>query len=551
MNDKQTFIKGALILALANVISKILGAVFKIPLTYILKEEGMAMFNTASCIYSMFLALVISGIPLATSRLVSAGAALKKYADAAKTVRASRNILMLIGAAASLVLFFLAFPLSAAMKDPDAAYAVKIISPSVFFVAWGTAYKSYFQGIGKMTPTALSQVFEAIIRLLIGYFMAVLFINSADGVTAAAAVSGVTAGEILATLFLGAAYFFQSRKVKEHSTLRCRKIYSSIMAVAVPMLICSVTLSLLNLADMATVRNTLLKIRFSPESAKQFLLLYSGYTTVFDDLPEVLRLSPEGARWLYGAYSGYALTVFHLPVGMISTLCVSILPLIAGNLAKNNMAAMRSACRNALSLTLFCSVPFFVLFAACSGEMLFLLFRNTASAHMLSLVSPCLIFLCVSQLFTSVFHASGKVYEPFVIQLFGVLIKLLGNIILIKIPMLNMDGAIISSVISFFLIMVLLGRRLHKVFGISFGARPVFAPLVSAVPMYLVLKLTCTPLAGIFHNRYAALFSAAFVSGVAYLLCFSFFSPDGILSFFKTAPSKNKNNFFKNGEEYT
>ena len=116
----------------------------------------------------------------------------------------------------------------------------------------------------------------------------------------------------------------------------------------------------------------------------------------------------------------------------------------------------------------------------------------------------------------------------------------MGNIILIKIPVLNMDGAIISSVISFFLTMVLLGRRLRKVFGISFGAKPVLAPLVSAVPMYLVLKLTCTPLAGIFHNRYAALISAAFVSGVAYLLCFSFFSPDGILSFFKTAPSKKQ-----------
>jgi len=533
LNEHKNLIKGTLILAIANVIAKILGALFKIPITYILKEEGMAIFNTASSIYSVFLTLVISGIPLATSRLVSSDTALKKDADAIKTVKASKYLLMTIGGITSIILFLLSEPLAIAMKDPGAAFAIKIISPAVFFVAWGTAYKSYFQGTGKMIPTAVSQVIEAVLRLLIGYFLAVMFVNSGLGLTSAAAISGVTFGEIIATLLLGIMYFFVHEKTNKKSRLKYKNIYSSIMAVAVPMFICSVTLSALNMIDTATVRNQLLRVNFTPETAESFLLKYSSYTTLFDDLFEVLKLSPQGARWLYGAYSGYALTVFHLPIGMISTLCVSMLPLVAGNLAKNNLKAVRSSCSAAVKLTLFCAVPCTVLFFASSDVILKLLFKNTASAHMLSLVSPCLIFLCLSQLFTSIFHAAGKIYEPFKIQLAGILLKLSGNIILVKIPALNIDGAIISSIISFAFITIAEGIMLRKAFGITFNIKDILPPFIAAIPMYIILKFTYQPMYFIFSKPIIAFLITVFAAALSYLLTVSLFTPDGSLLFLK------------------
>lgn len=533
MNEHKNFIKGTLVLAIANVIAKILGALFKIPITYILKEEGMAIFNTASSVYSVFLTLVISGIPLATSRLISSDTALKKDADAIKTVKASKYLLMLLGAVASIILFLLSGPLATALKDPGATFAIKIISPSVFFVAWGTAYKSYFQGTGKMIPTAISQVVEAILRLGVGYFLAVMFINSGLSITSAAAISGVTFGEIIATLILGIMYFFVHTKTKSKSQLRYKNIYSSIMAVAVPMFLSSVTLSALNMIDMATVRNQFLRITFTPETAERFLLKYSSYTTLFDNLFQQLKFSPEAARWLYGAYSGYALTVFHLPIGMIATLCISILPLVAGNLAKNNLKAVRSSCSTAINLTLFCAVPCTVLFFSSSDIILKLLFKNTASAHMLSLVSPCLIFLCLAQLFTSIFHAAGKIYEPFKIQLAGILLKLLGNIILVKIPLLNIDGAIISSIISFAFITVAEGFMLFKTFGITYPLKEIIPPFFAAIPMYMVLKLTYPPMCIIFPEQIIAFLISVFISAITYLLTVSLFTPEGTLLFIK------------------
>lgn len=535
MKEDKSFLKASLILIIANVISKILGALFKIPLTYILEEEGMAIYSTATSVYSMFLTLVISGIPLAASRLVSQDMALGRHNDAFKTIKFSKWILLIIGAISSLLLFFTAKPLAFAMKDPGAEFSIKIISPAIFFVAWGTAYKSYFQGSKHLVPTALIQVVESLFRLLFGFYLAYLFINHSVNIKSGAAILGVTGGEFLATLLLGLIYLFYTlkyRKAKKSDT-SYKTIFTSIMAVAIPLFLSQTALSALNIADTALVRNQLLNIKFSPETARTFLLDFSSYTTLFDNLLDSQKLSVAGARWLYGAYSGYALTVFHLPLGMIATLSVSVLPLIAGGIARGDMKSVRRNALLSINTTLFAAVPSAVLFMTASESILDLLFNNTASAKMLTLLAPCLIFLSLSQIFTAIFHAAGKVYEPFFISLFGILIKLLGNLLLIRHPSLNIYGAIISSVFAFFVIMLGEGILLKKTFGIKFNPRQIFSILISGVPMFLVINLTILPLEYIFKFQWLALIISTFAGFLAYILTLSIVSPKGAKSFFK------------------
>ena len=152
---------------------------------------------------------------------------------------------------------------------------------------------------------------------------------------------------------------------------------------------------------------------------------------------------------------------------------------------------------------------------------------------MLSLVSPCLIFICLAQLFTSIFHAAGKIYEPFKIQLIGILLKLLGNIILVKIPALNIDGAIISSIISFAFITISEGIMLRKTFGIKYHKKDIFPPFIAAIPMFIILKFTYRPMYFIFSNPITAFLLSIFAAGISYLLTVSLFNPDGIILFSK------------------
>ena len=520
MLKKQSFIKGTAILILANAISKILGAVFKIPLAYILKEEGMAIFNTAMGVYSMVLTFIISGLPIALSRYVAEEYTLKNYITVKRAVKLSTLIFCGLGIIGSLILYFFADFFALAMKDPKAVFAIKVISPAVFFVAWGNVYKSFYQGCVNMTPTAISQIIEAVIKLFVGIAFAYTMRNFPIDVTSAGGIFGITAGEIIATFILFMLFIPTNKKIPyTGEKRRKREIIDSISAVAIPMLVSSCILGMLNLVDVAMIRNGLLKIEFTPLAAKAFLLKYSSYTTCFDNLEKTMKLTIDGARWLYGAYSGYALTIFHLPTGIIAALGMSVLPLISGALAKKDNALLEKTTVTALKLTLLVSMPSATVMLLFGEPILELLFNNTASAGMLTQLAPCLVFVCVSQLFTVILNASGRVVEPFLYSFLGVLIKLSSNLILIPNPAFNISGAIIGSNIGFFVVMILNGMSVVRNLGIKLlYKKSLVRLLIACFVMGLILKLLYTPMTVIFTNTAVAVIVTVFVGLTAYLL---------------------------------
>ena len=518
MNKQHSFLKGTIILIAANTISKILGAVFKIPLAYILQEEGMAVFNTAMGVYSTVLSFVISGLPLAMSRYIAGQYAMQNYINIKRTVKVTTLLLCVLGLIASFVLYGFSDFFAYAMKEPKAGVAIRMISPAVFFVAWGTVYKSFYEGCINMIPTAISQVIESFIRLGIGIAGAYYLRNAAMEVTATGAISGITIGEIIATLLLFFMYIPSNRKLPYiGETVRKRVICNSLISIALPMLVCSCVSSMLGLADVAMIRNGLLNIRFTAES---FLLKYSAYTSLFDNLSNDLKLSLDGARWIYGAYSGYALTVFHLPTGIIGALGVSILPVVTGALARGDNRLVQKTTEIALKLTLIISLPCAVGMFLFSDGILGLLFNNTASAIMLSQLAPCLVLVCVSQLFAVILHASGRIAEPFFNSLVGIAIKLLADFFLIPVGVLNISGAIAGSFFGFMTVMLLNARSVKKHFKINFKIiECVVKPIVACAVMGVVMKLLYNPLCIIFGNDALSLVSSAFVGAVAYLLC--------------------------------
>lgn len=474
---KQSFLTGALILMIANAISKILGAVFKIPLTYILEEEGMAVFNIAFEVYIMFLAFIISGLPFAISKLVAESASRGEGARIHKIVRVSTWLLVIVGAAGSAVLYLGAPFFALAMKEEKAIYAIQMISPSIFFVALGTAFKSYYQGVSNMIPTAVSQVAEAVIKLLAGYYLAVLFLNYGIEKTAGGAIMGVTAGEITATAILMFMYIFPQKEVDIKSeNYRTRDILKELMAVALPLLCASVASNAINVADTTLVRSRLLDGGFSAEEA----------------------------RYLYGAYTGYALTVFHLPVGILATLGVSILPVIAGAIAVNNMKKAQTATDICIRLALMLSLPCAVIMYTMSGEILQLLFRNSASAKMLSVVAPCVVMMCISQISAAILQSSGKIMLPFFISLAGSAVKLGMSYILIAMPNINIYGSAISSNAAFMLVMILNLLAIRRYLGLKQNIlviiiKPALAAAVMAAVIHLISPLISPYMRGIWY----------------------------------------------------
>lgn len=520
MNSKQNFLKGTAILMGANAISKIFGAIFKIPLTYILNEEGMAIFNTSMGIYSTILSFVISGFPLAVSRLIATEYALGNYRNIKKTVKLSLIILSVLGIIGTLVLFWGSDYFAYSMKDPKASLAIKVISPSIFFVALGCVFKSYFQGCVNMIPTAISQIIESFIRLAIGFFGAWYFKNAVIEITSAGAISGITIGEIIATLILFLLFFSFDKKKKNIGELKNNKeIIKSISQIAFPMLICSSVSSAFSLLDVATIRNGLINIRFTPDNINSFLLKYSSYTTHFDNLDKTLKMTIDGARWLYGAYSGYALTIFHLPTGIIGALGTSIFPVISGAYAKGDINLTKKTLLGALKATIIIILPCALMLSMFSDELLYILFKNTASSHLLSMLAPSLVFLCITDIFVVSLHAFGKIYEPFFYSMIGIAIKLVANVILIPIAKFNIEGAIIGSTAAFFVMMLINGYSVIKYTNITKKHLLILLkPVVSLLVMFIIVNLIKKPLYVIFSNEFIVILISAIAGGFSYFL---------------------------------
>ena len=485
---KQNFLTGAFILIIANTVSKILGAVFKIPLTYIIGEEGMAIYNTSFNIYVMFLAFVISGLPFAVSKLVSEYSALGKQGMVQYTVKSVNRILLIIGMLGSVLLYFGAEFFALAMKEEKAVFAIRMIAPSVLFVAAGAGIRSYYQGLSNMIPTAVSQVIESITKLAAGYILAKGLIMFGVNIASGGAVLGVTIGELTATAVFVVIYRFSKRDKLKCTPDEKKAVWSGVYRIAVPLLFASVVSSMLSVVDTTVVRSGLIN---------------SGFDT-------------SQARRIYGAYTGYALTVFHLPVGILATLGVSLLPVISGAFAVNDMNKARKATFAAFKLTVVSAVPCCVIMLFMSSEILEILFGNTTSAYMLMMVSPCVITMCTANILTSIIQASGRIMTAFAYTALGVGLKIALNAILMKSS--GIYGAILSSNISAFCIMLVSMIIVKKIMGLKFKiTETIIKPVISGVFMCGIIILIKQPVQMYFNSVFirTAIISVISLTGYA------------------------------------
>lgn len=411
---KQSFAAGAAILMIANAVSKILGAAFKIPLTYILREDGMAVYNTAFSVYVMFLSLVVSGIPTAVSKTV----ARSDLKSALRITDTSEKVLFVIGAAASAALYFGAEFFAFAMKENRAVMAIRLIAPSVLLVALGTGCKSFFHGSSAMTAPAVSQIAEAVVKLGAGYILAVMLIGIGTDAAASGAIAGVTVGEFIATAILVTAYIMVRKRLRIRSSRTAKQeTLKNLLSAALPLLLAEAALNAVSVVDTSVLRSR---------------LLVSG-------------LSDENARFLYGSFTGYALTIFNLPVGILATIGISLLPPAAAAAAHGDMRRAAKTLNSGAALTLFISVPAAVILLLMPNELLTLLFHNTTSAHMLRLMAPCVISVSLVQLLSAFIQATGNAVLPPVFITGALIVKILIMWVLCAMPQYHIYGAAAAS----------------------------------------------------------------------------------------------------------
>lgn len=413
----RRYMSGMLILSVSTLISKVIGLVFKIPMLSLVGIEGMAYFSSAYHIYILLLTLSTAGLPVALSMMTAAARAEGDRRRVNAIFGVSLAMLLPIGAVGSVVLYFGADVFAALIEIPEAAEALRAISPTLFFICLASAVRGYFQGHEIMLPTAVSQLMESTSKLVLGMAFAMLALNSgADAPhTAAAAIFGLTVGVAGGAAYLtvkkiihrrhGCIYECSGRYAGD---LRRQKIAADMMRIALPITIGASVTSIAGLCDTA-----LITARLSAGG-----------------------MAHSAAVSVYSGYANLALPLYNLPTALITPVAMSLVPAVSAAVAAGDDKTASRVLGSAFRVTVFASIPAALGLAVFARPILTIIYPSqteaiSTAAPLLTVLAPAVVTSCLITVANAVLQAWGHPSLPIISIVCGTSVKAVSEYILV------------------------------------------------------------------------------------------------------------------------
>ena len=473
ITKKQGLIHSSIILMTAVFVGKAAGLVFKIFLANILGGIGMGYFSSAYAVFTPLYALCAASLTPAVAQLVSENEA-KGRLQSVKGVKTAALRLFLIPSilCSTVPMVFAGFITRRFIGNEGAKAAVIAILPCVFLGTVTAIYRGYYEGLRNMTPTALSQILESVVRVAAGLGFAYFtqnyaYIRFIDGknvfgihcagiqqlsevslpYVAAAAVLGVTISEMSSFLFMLLRHWLGSDGIEREispTDAEIKEESKKLIRLILPISAAAIVSSLAGMVDLYTI---ILCIKTS--LAKNPWLYMEKYA---DAIASGVSLK-ELPNYLYGSFTGLAATVFGLAPSLCSVFGKSALPNIAEYWARKDGERVSREIRRVISVILFISIPAGIGLSAMSRQILGLLFSSRAeevavTAVPLSIMALGTAFVTAGGASYSMLQAVGRADLPIKINLFGAFVKLGLNTLLVPIPSLGLSGAAIASLVS-------------------------------------------------------------------------------------------------------
>lgn len=424
---KNSFVKQAAILALASILVRVIGFLYRVPLTNLIGDEGNGIYGTGYYIYTFLLVVSSAGLPAAISKMVSERVSLGRYRDGEKVFKVSLIVAAVLGLAGSLFMFFGAEWLCEITSSQRSYYAIISLSPTILIVAIMAVFRGYFQGMNTTVPTAVSQLVEQIFHAVTSVYLAYILVGYGVEYGAAGGTAGTGIGALVGLIVIFSIYIRNKKKLKSNIKEDTKSknesslsIAKGIVMLAVPIITGTAIFSMANLIDMQMVKSR---------------LICNGAFTI------------EEAEALYGQLTGKYTTLTTLPVSISTAFATAILPNIAAAIALNQRETVKSKINTALRITMLIAIPSAFGIGILGDEILRLLFPAASEGGILLKVGAVsIISLGLSQIATGILQGMGRVYKPARNAFFGMLVKIPINYFLIAIPQINVIGAVISSV---------------------------------------------------------------------------------------------------------
>ncbi len=477
--------QGAVILGIAGIIIKIMGAFFRIPLANLIGDKGMGYYQTAYPIYVLFLTLATSGIPIAISKMVSERVAIDRHYDAYRVFKVSFTLLFAIGLCSSSILFFGAGHIVGAIGNPDAKFAMMAIAPALLFVPIMAAYRGYFQGMQNMKPTATSQVVEQFFRVAAGLTLAYFLVRYGREYAAAGASFGATSGAIAGLITVIILYYVHKKRLKsdiertyQQEKEKTNKILFQIFIIAIPVTIGAAIMPIMNAIDVGIVMRRLQE---------------TGWTA-------------EAANGLYGQLTGMAGPLINFPQVLTQAIAMSLVPAIAAAYKQKDMDFLNYNVTLGIRAAIMIGLPCAFGLMTLSEPIMLLLYPMQRESALSA--APCLfvmafgvIFLSTVQTLTGVLQGLGKPMIPVRNLFVGAIVKVILTYTLTGVDSINIRGAAMGTVAAYIVASTLNIMAVKKYTGVRFDIVLTYVkPLLAAFTMSAAVWISYHALIGFLGN---------------------------------------------------
>lgn len=464
----DSFLRGALILTVAGVVVKIIGSVNRILLSRLLGGEGIGLYQMAYPLYLLALSISSAGIPVAISIVVAEKAAQEDWLGARRVFRISLYFLIVTGVLFSLTMAWGAQWLIQEewVRDPRAYWSLAALAPAILFVTIISSYRGYFQGLQLMTPTAMSQIAEQVLRVFIMVALAYFLLPYGLEYAAAGASFGAVPGAVAAFLVL----IYYDRKLKrrvwpQSSVLKQEHSWSivkKLIRLALPVSAAHIMVPIVASIDLLIVPRQ---------------LEVAGFTTT-------------EATELFGYLTGMAIALVNLPAIVTGALATGLVPAIAASKALRNLKAISMKFELSLRLSQILTVPSFVGLYLLAGPISQMLYGTPNAADCIAVLSVGIFFLGIHQVATGVLQGLGHTSLPVASLLIAALFKIILSFYLTAQPSLGILGAAWASVADFALAALINLWIVYRKVAYSFPWRNLVCVILSSALMAVSILLT-------------------------------------------------------------
>lgn len=501
------------ILAAASIIVRLIGAVYRIPLTRILGDRGNSYYSCAFELYSMMLLISSYSLPLAVSKLVAARIGAGQRKNAQRIYKGAMVFAGMIGTVIAVITYLGAdFFTGKILSTPESAMALKVITPAIVLVAFIGVYRGYFQGMGTMMPTAVSQIIEQVVKTAVGLLAAYYMVRYGMKISAilgsevwgaaygaAGATFGVVAASLVTMLFLMWIWSLYRRvnrraMAKDHTRKQesYKEVYRILFLTIVPVVLSTAVYNISGILDQGVFKN---------------LMYANGFEAAMVD-----------TQW--GIFSGKFKVLTNIPIAIASAMAASTVPVLTRAMAEGAIGIVKKRTDLSIRFTMILTIPCAAGFFALAAPVQQLLFHDSSElpAQLLRLGAVSVVFYSLSTLTNGILQGINRMRIPVRNAAISLVTHLAFLVLLLQVFHMDIKAVIWANIFFSLMMCILNGLAIRKHMVYRQEIRRTFViPALSSAVMGIAVFLIYTGLMKLIKSNTVSVLIAIVLGALIYM----------------------------------